>query len=119
MYQPVFKVLSVEHSENSIVAMLAVDESSEIFKGHFPGQPVAPGACMLQTVKEILADTLGAQIRLVKADNIKFLNMVTPDVLNLMLRINYNSVEDQVKINSYLTSGEQVFMKLQGVFAEL
>jgi len=97
--------------------MLAVDESSEIFKGHFPGQPVAPGACMLQTVKEIVAEALDAPIRLAKADNIKFLNMVTPDVLNLMLRINYNSVDDQIKISADLTSGEQVFMKLQGVFS--
>ena len=96
--------------------MLAVDESSEIFKGHFPGQPVAPGACMLQTVKEILANTLNVPIRLVKADNIKFLNMITPDNTGLTIKINYVVLGNDIKVVAELAGDYVVFMKLQGGF---
>ena len=37
------------------VSTFYVDPAREIFKGHFPGQPVAPGVCLLGLVKEALA----------------------------------------------------------------
>jgi 3-hydroxyacyl-[acyl-carrier-protein] dehydratase len=113
MIQPVFKILSIKHSGNNILAALAIDADSDIFKGHFPDQPVVPGACMLQTVKEILEDTFKGSLRMVKADNIKFLNMVTPDTLGLELKISYQLLEDTIKVTAELASELSVFMKLQ------
>lgn len=119
MIAPVFKILSADHSENSIIARLKVDAGSDIFNGHFPAQPVVPGACMLQTVKEILEDAFKTSLRMVKADNIKFLNRVTPDTLDLILKISYTSMDGELKIAADLSSGEQLFMKLQAVFSVL
>ena len=118
MIQPVFKILSTENTENSIVVLLQVDAGSDIFKGHFPEQPVVPGACMLQTVKEILEDNFKTPLRMVKADNIKFLNMITPDTSDLTMTINYQSPDDEIKISAELVSEATVFMKLQATFTE-
>ncbi len=119
MVDPVFKILSARHSENTIVTLLEVDGGSDIFNGHFPDQPVVPGACMLQTVKEVLADTLKIPVRLIKADNIKFLGLVQPGVDGLILEIAYQHTDDIIKVNANLSVGEQVFMKMQGSFAML
>ncbi|MFD0749746.1 hypothetical protein ACFQZS_06310 [Mucilaginibacter calamicampi] len=119
MIQPVFKISSADHTENSIVVLLEVDADSDIFSGHFPGQPVVPGACMLQTVKETLEDVFKVSLRMVKADNIKFLNIVTPDAVDLILKISYTSIDGELKIAADLSSGEQLFMKLQAVFSGL
>ena len=116
MVQPVFKILSAEHSESTIVTVLAVDADSDILKGHFPEQPVVPGACMLQTVKEILEDTFSASFRLIKADNIKFLNMITPDSTDLIMRISYQLLDNDIKVVAELTGETTVFMKLQASF---
>lgn len=116
MIQPVFKILSIEHSENSILTALTIDAGSAIFKGHFPDQPVVPGACMLQTVKEILEDAFKASLRMVKADNIKFLNMITPNTVGLELKISYQLLEDNIKVTAELASELSVFMKLQAGF---
>jgi len=116
MVQPVFKILSTERSEGSITTLLAVDAESGIFKGHFPEQPVVPGACMLQTVKEILQDAVNAPLKLVKADNIKFLNMITPDTPDLTMTITYQLLDDEIKISAGLISELTVFMKLQATF---
>jgi 3-hydroxyacyl-[acyl-carrier-protein] dehydratase len=118
MVQPVFKILSTEHNESTIVTVLAIDADSDILKGHFPEQPVVPGACMLQTIKEILEDTFSASFRLIKADNIKFLNMVTPDTPDLTMTITYQSPDDEIKISAELVSEPTVFMKLQATFTE-
>jgi len=116
MLYPVFKVISTEHSLNTITAALEVDADSELFSGHFPEQPVVPGACMLQTVKEILEDTFKAQLSLVKADNIKFLNRVVPGIGHLNLQINYQVVDNQFKVAVNLTADDTVCMKLKGTF---
>jgi 3-hydroxyacyl-[acyl-carrier-protein] dehydratase len=118
MVQPVFKILSTEHSESAIVTVLAVDADSDILKGHFPEQPVVPGACMLQTVKEVLENTFHASFKLIKADNIKFLNMITPDSTDLSLNINYQLLDNDVKVVAELTGESVVFMKLQATFNE-
>lgn len=90
----------------------------EIFKGHFPGQPVVPGACMLQMVKEILSDTLGETFQLKKADSLKFLAPVDPRVTDgLQLKISYKISENGLQVNATLTANEVACFKMQGMVA--
>lgn len=114
--EPLFKVLSLTHEEGNISAVLEIDQLNKIFKGHFPDQPVVPGACMLQIVKEILANALNKPLRLTKADNIKFLTLVEPSTASLQINIAYKLSDNDIKVSVSLFSGEVVFMKLQGVF---
>jgi len=117
--EPIFKVLSLSNEDNSVTAVLEIDQVNEIFNGHFPDQPVVPGACMLQIVKEVLADALKVSLRLVKADNIKFLSLIQPSAQPLQLNIAYQLTDSDIKVNSTLSSGENTYMKLQGMFTVL
>lgn len=114
---PLFKIASLTHSDGQIDAELEINQQSEIFAGHFPDHPVVPGACMLQTVKEILAHTVKADISLVRADNIKFLSLVEPSASSLQLNISYQQTDNGLKVNASLIAGQTACMKLQGVFA--
>ena len=49
-----FSIEKVTHEDGAIKATLGINSDSEILKGHFPGHPVVPGACMLQITKEVL-----------------------------------------------------------------
>lgn len=117
MIKSVFKIISVEHSESLVQVLMQVNANSDIFKGHFPDQPVVPGACMLQIVKDVLADTLKLKLQLLKADNIKFLNLVTPGLDLLQLNIDYQHINEQLKIGANLMIGETVCMKFSGTFS--
>lgn len=117
--EPLFKISSLTRSENSVSAVLEIDQFNEIFGGHFPDQPVVPGACMLQIIKEVLADALNSPLRLVKADNIKFLSLVTPSARSLQLQIGYSLTETNIKVNANISFGDLVCMKLQATFAEV
>ncbi|GAA4083744.1 hypothetical protein [Mucilaginibacter panaciglaebae] len=114
--ESLFKISSITHDEGQINADLQIDQRNEIFAGHFPDQPVVPGACMLQIVKETLADALKVNLALVRADNIKFLSLVEPSIGKLQLTIIYQQADSDLKINANLSSGETVCMKMQGVF---
>jgi 3-hydroxyacyl-[acyl-carrier-protein] dehydratase len=115
--EPLFKILSTDHQQNVITAVLDIDQQSEIFEGHFPNQPVVPGACMLQVIKEILVRTLSTPLRLAKADNIKFLTLVEPkDNQVLVLELTYNTTDTDTKVTANLTAGDNSCMKFQGNF---
>ena len=117
--EPIFKILSITHGDNSVTAVLEIDQENEIFNGHFPDHPVVPGACMLQIVKEVLADALKVSLRLVKADNIKFLSLIHPSARSLQLNIAYHVIDTNIKVNASLSTGETTCMKLQGMFTVL
>ncbi|MDB5004282.1 MAG: FabA-like domain protein [Mucilaginibacter sp.] len=116
--EPLFKILSLNNEGSAINAVLEIDEHNEIFAGHFPDHPVVPGACMLQIVKEVLASALNMPLRLVKADNIKFLSLVEPSTQTVQLSIAYQLIDSDIKIIANLMAGEVVCMKLSGTFQE-
>jgi 3-hydroxyacyl-[acyl-carrier-protein] dehydratase len=61
-------------------AILRINWGHPIFEGHFPGRPVVPGACLLQIVKELVSMAIGSEVRLTRADQIKFISMIGPDL---------------------------------------
>lgn len=117
--EPLFKIASLTHTGNSVNAILEIDQLNEIFNGHFPDQPVVPGACMLQIVKDVLATALNHSIRLVKADNIKFLSLVLPATELLQLNIGYIFTVNSITVNASLSTGEVTCMKLQATFVKV
>ena len=73
-----FNITAIQTEIGSAKAVIEINPAHEIFAGHFPGTPVVPGVCMMQIVKEILEDLLAKDIRLIKADHIKFLTVINP-----------------------------------------
>ena len=113
----VFIAESLVHADGIINADLSINSGSSIFKGHFPEQPVVPGACMLQLVKDVLESALGYSIQLKKADNLKLIGMIVPTATNaILLEIGYKLIVDEINVNAKLVDGDRVCFKFQGSF---
>lgn len=116
---PIFKILSINSTEGLISAALEIDVDHEIFNGHFPEQPVVPGACMVQVVKDVLEKKLDAQLQLKIANNLKFLSLIDPkETTNLQLQLNYTTEDNLLKVNGELLFEDVVYFKFQGVFVK-
>ena len=113
-----FKITLSHHQEGIINATLELNKKNEIFTGHFPGEPVLPGACMLQMVKEVLESTLNMPFTLKKADQIKFLDLIDPRINNILqLTIVYRSADDNnVSVTASLTAHKETCFKFRGTF---
>lgn len=75
--------------ETSATFELRLDPECFIYKAHFPGQPITPGVCIVQTAKELLEEMTGKALDIVFAKNVKFLSVVTPtDYPTLVYNIN-------------------------------
>ena len=56
-------------------------ESFNGFRGHFPGDPILPGVCILQSVRIGLERLWNQPLRLVGIADAKFISRVKPDDL--------------------------------------
>ena len=113
-----FSVNKIAHEDGAISATLGINPDSEILKGHFPGHPVVPGACMLQIVKEVLEDTLKRTLQLKKADQLKFMLMIDPtNTLAVQLDISYQNADDgAIGVTAKLSNPDAVYFKFLGSF---
>ncbi len=64
----------------SVRAILRINWNHPIFEGHFPGRPMVPGACLLQLVKELMSMAINSEVRLIRAYQVKFISMISPDM---------------------------------------
>jgi 3-hydroxyacyl-[acyl-carrier-protein] dehydratase len=80
-----FYTVSELHSEeHSISCKASFNKDHDIFNGHFPGQPVVPGVCMMQMVKELLEQQFGKKLILRSTGQVKFLRLITPEIAPLV-----------------------------------
>jgi 3-hydroxyacyl-[acyl-carrier-protein] dehydratase len=81
---PLYTVTCRHTGEDTATYRLRLNADSEIFKAHFPGHPVMPGACMVQTAMELAEDATGKRLQLTEIKNVKFLAVISPDTTEEM-----------------------------------
>ena len=67
-------------SDSTASCIVVFNQKHPIFSGHFPEQPVVPGVCMIQMVKELLERVLDKKLMLRSTGQVKFLQLITPDI---------------------------------------
>lgn len=113
-----FKVVSLETEEGSINALLEINAGHRIFEGHFPNQPVVPGVCMMQMVKEIIEQVLNKKTDLSAAAEMKFLAVIDPAQNNIInATVKYSTEEGKVKVVASLFKDELIHFRMKGTLA--
>ncbi len=103
-----------EIEADSAIFYIALNANCEIFKGHFPGLPITPGVCLVETASELFATVIGKNCEIIKCKNIKFLNVVSPvNHPNITYKINWNTLEDNIfNLKVDIFQGENTFSKM-------
>jgi 3-hydroxyacyl-[acyl-carrier-protein] dehydratase len=103
---------------NTVVSEIHFNTDHAIFQGHFPGQPVVPGVCMMQIVKDFAEDIVRAKLTLTDGDNIKFLSVIDPHVNNVVhVAVKTELQGDQVSVTGSLSTEQLIFFKLEGIYS--
>ena len=80
-----------------------------IYRAHFPGEPITPGVCILQTAVELLSLATDRKLSLASADNVKFLNVISPlESPSVRFSIRGIQSEDGLLKASVTASGDNV-----------
>jgi len=110
----------MQTDEKKYAVSITLNPQHIIYQGHFPGNPVVPGVCMQQIVKEVLSVIIEEDLVLSKADNIKFINMIIPhNNSNLKVNITIKSNEkDMIKTDSQIVDDHTVYFKYIACFSK-
>ncbi len=107
-------IRSLSEFENQIDAVVELRPDHAIFKGHFPGQPVLPGVCMMQIITEITSEFSKKSFRITGAPMIKFLHMIDPRRNPLIhLEIKCESKPPKIVTSGKIFFSSEIFMKFQ------
>lgn len=119
LLQDFYKVDKIDTiNEGKYVASITLNKDHDIFKGHFPGNPVTPGVCMMQIIKEITEGVLNETLTMVSTSNVKFMAIINPDVnskLVLDLEISENEAAE-IKVKNTTCYEETVALKLSNTY---
>ncbi|MFY7844172.1 3-hydroxyacyl-ACP dehydratase [Chryseobacterium gambrini] len=116
-----YTLQSYEKTENgSFTAQISLNKDHDIFKGHFPGNPVTPGVCMMQIVKELTEEFTGSSLFLKTASNVKFMAIINPfETPDLKIQLDITENEQDIKVKNTTSFGETIALKMSVNYQKL
>lgn len=112
---------SVTHSEpvseTDCTVHVRLNPQHPVYGGHFPQQPVVPGVCLLQIIKECLEQKVGRPLQYRQIASCKFLSAINPNetpelIFSLTLK---ESDTDGLQIQAEGRTSEDIFIKLKAL----
>jgi 3-hydroxyacyl-[acyl-carrier-protein] dehydratase len=114
-----YKILSLENtSDSKYDAVILINDKHDVFKGHFPDNPIMPGVCMIQIIKELSETITKSNLLMQTLSNVKFMALINPEVTpELRLELDITTTEDGlVKVKNTTYFNETVALKLSNVY---
>jgi 1-acyl-sn-glycerol-3-phosphate acyltransferase len=97
-----------EAEADTATCHIRLNPAHPLYAAHFPGEPITPGAILVQVVLEALQATLGVRLELRRVAQAKFLKPVCPDQIE-RLKISYSKIKRSETEGSFsaVLSGEE------------
>lgn len=110
--QDLYKVNNLTVVENAVTANITVSKDHIIFKGHFPGNPVMPGVCMMQIIKEITEMVVKKKLFMQSANDIKFMAIINPfNTPKLELQLEIIETDEGYKVKNISKFEDTIALK--------
>ena len=117
-----YKVISLEKNDSQKhLAIIFVNEKHEVFKGHFPGNPIMPGVCMMQIIKELTEQITNSSLIMQSLTNVKFMALINPELTpELRLELDITTTDEGlIKVKNITYFNETVALKLSSVYKKI
>jgi len=99
----------------STVVSVRLNPQHEVYAGHFPGKPIAPGAALTQMVLDELSELTGRK-PVLQLRQIKFLSVIDPtEVQDLQLVYGFVEKDGTQMFTCLGTSSDTRYFKLNGI----
>jgi 3-hydroxyacyl-[acyl-carrier-protein] dehydratase len=112
-----FRITNVQKGDSHTLG-IELNAGHQIFKGHFPGNPITPGVCLAQMVKESMEYITHKKLVLKQGSNLKFTAVLNPNEHpTVTINIQFKEKEDQLLYaDSRIFAGDTVFFTFKGTF---
>ena len=112
-----YTLIHLNRDTNGLQATLQIDAGHDIFKGHFPNQPVVPGVCMIQIVKELMEQATGTPLVFRNGHQVKFLQLLVPGAGPVQVQISWQQEDGAYNTQADFKKEAATVFKLNGIFS--
>ena len=114
-----FHIRDIKTDDKYTVA-IELNAKHKIFSGHFPNNPITPGVCLTQMLKESIEQITNKKLTLVNGSNLKFMAVLNPEQHpNATITINLKDKGDElVHADGSISAGEITFFTFKGSFKQ-
>ena len=109
-----FSIKETQKFDSGVNFAVLLNAEHFIYSAHFPGNPITPGVCITQMVKELTEELIQTPLFLKVAKNIKFTQVINPlqhPQVNFTLSIK-SQKEGDYDVNATVASENEIFAKL-------
>ncbi|MGN0281037.1 MAG: beta-hydroxyacyl-ACP dehydratase [Prevotella sp.] len=86
-----------------------------VFKGHFPGNPICPGVCNIQMIKECCEKLTGESLIISNINKCRFTAVTTPEgTPELYVTLSLAPVEGGYIVVAHLSDDNQQYINFKG-----
>ena len=114
-----FFTQSITDTEDGFEALVRCNPEHPVSKAHFPGNPITPGACLLQTAGALMQQKVGRPLFLKSSKNIKYLSILIP-AEGKEVKFNFSHVtnsETECKAQVVIADESTVYTKMSLTFS--
>lgn len=114
-----YSVKEFNFTDNQIKSIIELNPEHDVFKGHFPNNPVTPGVCMLQILKELTEQATNTNLFIKECSNVKFMALINPEVNPVLaISIDINPLEENFKIKASASFDQTVALKVNALLTQ-
>lgn len=108
--------LNVMHTDGETGRFhIALLPDCDVYRGHFPGKPVCPGVCHMQTVKELTEKMTGCRLRIRSIRLCRFTAAASPAICpELDVNIRLSPTENGIDVQARMADAERTYMEFRG-----
>ena len=111
-----YKVLRArENGEGKAVFHVAILPDCNVYEGHFPGKPVCPGVCNIQTINECASLLVGKELRIFSIKQCLLTAIATPTVCpEVDVEVEVKDVDGKYSIVATISDEIRLYMTFKG-----
>ncbi len=112
-----YTLLNVEaQDENTAVYHLALRPDCDIYRGHFPGNPVCPGVCNMQTIKECVEKFSERHLRATFVKQCRLTTLATPTTCKeLDVKVSVQAKDETtLAVVATISDANNIYMEYKG-----
>ena len=106
-------------TEEGFTVVVQCNPDHPVYQAHFPGNPITPGACLLQTAGVLMQRKLGRSLFLKSSKNIKYLSILIPEA-GKEVKFEFSHVvegETECKAQVVIADENVVYTKMPLIFS--
>lgn len=109
----IYTIRSIEYNNGHCSAVIVLNPDSDIYKGHFPGNPITPGVVMIGIARELIARVIDSPITLTGVPSVKYMSVLTPVTSpEVLYDITFNIADGKVKAKAAVKNETNTFARI-------